>query len=98
MRNSLQLQLTALLRADYYGQVRYRPVISPTPDVRPKTLGVDAVIKLPRTPAHGRRRQRLQHVPGQEHRRTTSAWAVLFTTGNVTQFGLNGGFYYGKLN
>jgi iron complex outermembrane recepter protein len=93
-------QLTALLRADYYGQVRYRPVISTDAQTfSPKTL-FDADLGYQFT-------KNLQlsvgadnifnTFPDKNTKPNNISLGRFIYNRNVTQFGLNGGFYYGKL-
>ena len=93
-------QFSALVRADYYGQVRYKPaIIADSQTFSPKTL-FDADIGYQFT-------KNVQLIVGADNIFNTfpdkNVTANNISSGrfiynrNVNQFGLNGGFYYGKL-
>jgi iron complex outermembrane receptor protein len=93
-------QLSALVRANYYGQVRYRPVLTTDSETfSPKAL-FDADVSYQVT-------KNVQVTVGADNIFNTfpdkNTKANNISLGrfvynrNVTQFGLNGGFYYGKL-
>jgi iron complex outermembrane receptor protein len=93
-------KLTTLLRANYYGQVRYRPdIVLDSQTFKPKTL-FDAELGYQFT-------KNLQLTVGGDNVFNTfpdkntkpnniSSGRFVYNR-NVNQFGLNGGFYYGKL-
>ncbi|HEX8109382.1 MAG TPA: TonB-dependent receptor [Kofleriaceae bacterium] len=93
-------QLTALVRADYYGQVRYKPdLVSDSQTFSPKTL-FDAELGYQFT-----KNMQLtvggdnifNTFPDQNTKANNLFNNRLIYNRNVSQFGLNGGFYYGKL-
>jgi iron complex outermembrane receptor protein len=93
-------QLTALVRANYYGQVRYKPdIVSDSQTFAPKTL-FDAelayqVTKNMQLTVGGD--NLFNTFPDQNTHPNNLFNNRLIYNRNVTQFGLNGGFYYGKL-
>ena len=93
-------QLTAMVRANYYGQVRYRPVVTTDSQTfSPKTL-FDAelgyqVTKNMQLTVGGD--NLFNTFPDQNTKPNNLFNNRLIYNRNVSQFGLNGGFYYGKL-
>jgi iron complex outermembrane receptor protein len=93
-------QVSALVRADYYGQVRYKPaIVTDSQTFSPKTL-FDADVGFQFT-------KNVQLVvgadnifntfPDQNTKANNISLGRFIYNRNVNQFGLNGGFYYGKL-
>jgi len=93
-------QLTALVRADYYGQVRYRPVVvADGQTFSPKTL-FDAelgyqVTKNVQLTVGGD--NVFDTYPDKNLKANNTLNGRLVYNRNVSQFGMNGAFYYGKL-
>jgi iron complex outermembrane receptor protein len=93
-------QLTAVVRANYYGQVRYRPnVVNDGQTFSPKTL-FDAelgyqITKNMQLTVGGD--NLLNTFPDQNTKANNISLGRFVYNRNVTQFGINGGFYYGKL-
>ena len=93
-------QLSALVRADYYGQVRYRPdVTTDAQTFSPKTL-FDAdlgyqITKNMQLTIGGD--NLFNTLPDKNTKPNNISSGRFIYNRNVTQFGLNGGFYYGKL-
>jgi iron complex outermembrane receptor protein len=93
-------QLTALVRANYYGQVRYRPVaVTDSQTFSPKTL-FDAelgyqVTKNVQLTVGGD--NVFDTFPDKNLKANNTLNGRLFYNRNVSQFGMNGAFYYGKL-
>jgi iron complex outermembrane receptor protein len=93
-------QLTAMVRADYYGQVRYRPVaVADGQTFSPKTL-FDAelgyqVTKTVQLTVGGD--NVFDTFPDRNLKANNTLNGRLVYNRNVSQFGMNGAFYFGKL-
>src|SRR5262249_36929515 len=93
-------QLSALGRADYYGQVRYRPdIVSDSQTFSAKTLfdaeiGYQITKNLEITIGAD---NLFNTFPDQNTKANNISLGRFLYNRNVTQFGINGGFYYGKL-
>jgi len=93
-------QLTALVRADYYGQVRYRPDLpTDSQTFSPKTL-FDAelgyqITKNMQLTVGGD--NLFNTFPDQNTKANNLFNNRLIYNRNVSQIGMNGSFYYGKL-
>ena len=92
--------LSALVRADYYGQVRYRPVISTDAQTFSAKTLFDADIGYQFTKNFQLSvgaDNIFNPFPDQNTKANNISAGRFIYNRNVTQFGLNGGFYYGKL-
>ncbi|HMG54887.1 MAG TPA: TonB-dependent receptor, partial [Kofleriaceae bacterium] len=93
-------QLSALVRANYYGQVRIKPVIVADSETFGAKMLFDLDVGYQLT-------KNLQLTvgadnvfntfPDQNQKANNVSLGRFVYNRNVTQFGLNGGFYYGKL-
>ena len=92
--------LSALVRADYYGQVRFRPVIS----TDAQTFGAKTLFDADLGYQFTKNFQLsvgadniFNTFPDKNLKANNISLGRFVYNRNVTQFGLNGGFYYGKL-
>lgn len=93
-------QVSALVRANYYGQVRYRPAnVKDDQTFDPKTLfdvdlGYQFTKNLQLTVGAD---NVFDTFPEKNEKANNISFGRFIYNRNVSQFGLNGGFYYGKL-
>ena len=92
--------LSALVRADYYGQVRFRPVLS----TDAQTFGAKTLFDADLGYQFTKNFQLsigadniFNTFPDKNTKANNISLGRFVYNRNVTQFGLNGGFYYGKL-
>ncbi|HEX7843432.1 MAG TPA: TonB-dependent receptor [Kofleriaceae bacterium] len=93
-------QLSALVRADYYGQARYRPVNTlDSQTFHAKTLfDADLGYQITKTMQVTVGADNIFNTfPDKNITANNMSLGRFIYNRNVTQFGLNGGFYYGKL-
>jgi iron complex outermembrane receptor protein len=93
-------QLSALVRADYYGQVRIKPVIVADTQTFGAKVLFDAdigyqITKNFQVSVGGD--NLLNTFPDKNTKANNISLGRFVYNRNVSQFGLNGGFYYGKL-